>query len=157
SGRSVGLLRSGTLVAARDEDEARELERQLEFRRSLGLRAERLAGGEAREREPALAPGVRMALHAPDDHSVDPRAVLGSLRAAGADAGVEIRERVEVEALATDAGETRVTGVSLGGGQLLAARRVVLAAGAWSGRLRGVPEHARMPVRPVKGQIMRLR
>src|ERR1700680_117888 len=39
---TIGLRRSGTLVVARDEDEARELERQIAFRDSLGLRAERL-------------------------------------------------------------------------------------------------------------------
>src|SRR5580693_661693 len=63
SGRSVGLRGGGTLVVARDEDEARELERQLAFRESLGLRASRLRASEAREREPALAPTVRLALH----------------------------------------------------------------------------------------------
>ena len=81
--REVGLRRTGTLLLARDEDEARELERQLEFRASLGLRVERLRASEARELEPALAPTVRLALEAPDDHSVDPRA-----RARGAAPGV---------------------------------------------------------------------
>ena len=57
-------VRTGTLLVARDEDEARELERQLEFRRSLGLGVERLRASEAREREPALAPTVRLALEA---------------------------------------------------------------------------------------------
>jgi glycine oxidase len=33
----------------------------------------------------------------------------------------------------------------------------VVAAGAWAGALDGLPAHARVPVRPVKGQIMRLR
>src|ERR1700689_3599359 len=59
SGIDVGLGRTGTLVVARVDDEARELERQLAFRESLGLRAVRLRASEAREREPALAPTVR--------------------------------------------------------------------------------------------------
>ncbi len=66
-------------MLARDEDEARELERQIAFRESLGLRTTRLRASEAREREPALAPTVRLALEAPDDHSVDPRLVLAAL------------------------------------------------------------------------------
>ncbi len=86
------LLQTGTLVVARDEDEARELERRLAFRRSLGLRAERLRASEAREREPALAPTVRLAIEAPDDHSVDPRLVLAALRRACEIAGVALRE-----------------------------------------------------------------
>src|SRR5207245_3395906 len=66
----VGLLRSGTLLVAGDADEAAELERQRELRESLGLSVRRLRPSEAREREPALAPTVRLALEAPDDHSV---------------------------------------------------------------------------------------
>ena len=82
SGVEVELRRTGTMVLARDGDEARELERQLEFRRSLGLRVRRLRASEARELEPALAPTVRLALEVPDDHSLDPRQVLAALRAA---------------------------------------------------------------------------
>src|SRR5439155_25242109 len=62
SGVDVGLMRTGTLLLARDADEARELERQLAFRGSLGLPIQRLRPSEAREREPALAPTVRLAL-----------------------------------------------------------------------------------------------
>jgi glycine oxidase len=47
--------------------------------------------------------------------------------------------------------------VELEGGERLAAANVVVAAGAESGTLDGIPEHARVPVRPVKGQILRLR
>ncbi len=82
TGVEVGLRQSGTLVVARDDDEARELERQLALRESLGLRATRLRASAARELEPALAPTVRLALEAPDDHSVDPRLVLAALRRA---------------------------------------------------------------------------
>jgi glycine oxidase len=33
----------------------------------------------------------------------------------------------------------------------------VIAAGAWSGELEGIPADARVPVRPVRGQLLRLR
>src|SRR5947209_2136808 len=42
----VGLLRAGTLMVARDADEARELERQIAFRASLGLRATRVRASQ---------------------------------------------------------------------------------------------------------------
>ena len=157
SGMDVGLLRTGTLVVARDEDEARELERQLAFRDSLGLRAERLRPSEAREREPALAPTVRLALEAPDDHSVDPRLVLAALRTACERAGVAMREHAAVAALELDDAGGRVTGLRLAGGERIGAAAVVLAAGAWSSQVDGLPAHARIAVRPVKGQILRLR
>jgi glycine oxidase len=152
---SVGLLRTGTLLLACDPDEARELERQLEFRRSLGLEVERLRASEARAREPALAPALRLALRAPEDHSVDPRAVLGALRTACKRAGVVLREHAPVSRVER-AGE-RVTGVSLADGELLAGSLVVLAAGPWSGLIEGLEARERVPVRPVRGQIMRLR
>jgi glycine oxidase len=49
-----------------------------------------------------------------------------------------------------------VDGVTLAGGSRLTAPQVVVAAGPWSGELAGLPEHARVPVRPIKGQILRL-
>jgi glycine oxidase len=153
----VGLLQTGTLVLARDEDEARELERRLAFRRSLGLRAERLRASEAREREPGLAPTVRLAIEAPDDHSVDPRLVLTALRRACETAGVLIREHAPVESVELDGPAERVTGLILGGNERVSAERVVLAAGAWTAQIAGLPPDARVPVRPVKGQILRLR
>jgi glycine oxidase len=178
SGVAVGLRPSGTLVVARDADEARELERQIAFREGLGLRAVRLTPSAARELEPALAPTVRLALHAPEDHSVDPRRVLVALRRACEDAGVVVRERAAV-ALIDVAGERRssfqgdgvshagggspaitdaaVTGVVLADGERVQAGHVVVAAGAWSAELEGLPAYARVAVRPLKGQILRLR
>ena len=153
----VDLLPTGTLMVARDEDEARELERQLAFRESLGLRAERLRPSEAREREPGLAPGVRLALEAPEDHSVDPRLVLTALRSACVSAGVQLREHAPVAHVQLDAPGERVTGVALAGGEGVLAGQVVMAAGAWTGQIAGLPRDAQVPVRPVKGQILRLR
>ncbi|NED21429.1 FAD-dependent oxidoreductase, partial [Streptomyces sp. SID9913] len=48
------------------------------------------------------------------------------------------------------------TGVVTADGTELAAGQVVLAAGSLSGRLAGVPEDVLPPVRPVKGQVLRL-
>lgn len=166
AGAEVGLMRTGTLLVARDEDEARELERQIAFRDSLGLRAERLRPSEARQREPALAPTVRLALEAPDDHSVDPRLLLSALRSACESTGVKLREHVRAISIDADAGGTRVTGVTLasaadsdraGGEECLAAGQVVVAAGAWVEQIEGLPAAVRVPVRPVKGQLLRLR
>jgi glycine oxidase len=157
AGMSVGLMRTGTLVLARDEDEARELERRLAFRRSLGLRARRLRASEARERERGLAPTVRLAIEAPDDHSVDPRRVLVALRRACEIAGVVPREHTTVAAVELDEHGERAIGLLLAGGERVRAARIVLAAGPWTGQIEGLPAAAQVPVRPVKGQILRLR
>jgi glycine oxidase len=144
AGVDAGYRRCGTLVVARDRDEAEALERELAYRRARDLAVERLRASEARRREPALAPGVRLALDAPDDHAVDPRALRVALVAALKSAGGELRERAEVA-------ELRDGAVRLSDGSDVAAASIVVAAGAWAGALAGVP------IRPVKGQILRLR
>ena len=155
SGEDPGYRRCGTLLAARDADAAAALERELAFRESLGLAVERLLPTRARELEPALAPTLRAAAAAPDDHAVDPRRLLAAIAAALRAAGGEVREGAEVAEL--DTSGDHATGVTLAGGERLAAGAVLIAAGAWAGGLAGVPDRARVPVRPVKGQLLRLR
>ncbi len=155
-GDEVGLRATGTLVVARDDDEAQELERQIAWRESLGLRTTRLRPSEARQRESALAPTMRLAFEAPEDHSVDPRLVLAALRRACEAAGVRLHEHSPVARVELDGVGARVMGVALRDGESYPARHVVIAAGAWSGHLQGLPSAACVPVRPVKGQILRL-
>jgi len=154
SGRDPGHRCTGTLVVARDADEAEALERLIAFRRSLGLDVERLRPSQARRAEPALAPTVRLALDVAGDHSIDPRRLVAALAEAVEQAGGEIR-RAPVAAVATEGG--RVTGAVLEDGTTIAAESVVIAAGVGVASLNGLPEAARVPVRPVKGQVLRLR
>jgi glycine oxidase len=42
-------------------------------------------------------------------------------------------------------------------GARVAAADVVIAAGAWSSAMEGIPDDARVPIRPVKGHLLRLR
>jgi glycine oxidase len=146
TGRDPGYRRCGTLLVARDRDQAEALERELAFRREAGLEVQRLRASAARRLEPALAPQVRLALEAPDDHAVDPRALAEALVAT---LGSGVRGGAPVAGLTVE-GE-RVTGVRLGGGEELSAGAVVVAGGAWSAEI------ADVPVRPVKGQLLRLR
>ena len=154
SGRDPGLRRTGTLVVARDADEAEALERLLAFRRSLGLEVERLRPSQARRAEPALAPSIRLALDIAGDHAIDPRRLVAALAEAVERAGGELR-RARVRGVSTADG--RVTGVELDGGERLAAGAVVVAAGVHAPALEGIPDAARVPIRPVKGQVLRLR
>jgi glycine oxidase len=146
--------RCGTLLVARDGDEAEALERELALRRRYGLAVERLRASEARRREPGLAPALRLALDVADDHAIDPRALTAALHRAVDRSGGEVREGAPAAALEIDGAGVR--GVRLKDGSVLGAGQVVVAAGVWSGGLEGIPETARVPVRPVKGQIMRL-
>lgn len=150
SGTAVGLRTAGTLLLGFDEDDVRELDALHRFQRELGLAAERLTPREARRSEPALTPRVRGGLLVEGDHSVDGRRVHEALLAAAGATGVAlVRDRVD-EVVVEDG---RAAGVRLASGRLVAAGTTVLALGARSGELPGVP---RLPVRPVKGQILRL-
>lgn len=151
SGIDVGLHTAGTVVVGFDADDIRALDTLHEFHRELGLPAERLTPREARRREPSLTPRLRGALHMAGDHSVDGRALYAGLFAAAQAAGVRV-VRSRIEALRVDDG--RATGLRLTDGIELTARTVVLALGARSASLPGVPA---LCVRPIKGQILRLR
>lgn len=155
SGIDVGYRQTGTLVVARDRDEANALEREFSLRERLGLEARRLLPSDARALEPALAPSLRAALEVPSDHSADPRALVAALVVVAERAGVVLRTGSEVARVLV--GGEHVTGVELGSGERVAAENVVIAAGAWSGAIDGLPPAAHVPVRPVKGQILRLR
>ena len=152
AGMEPGLRRSGALGVARDRDEAEALERELALRLERGLDVQRLLPSAARRLAPALAPTVRLALDVPGDHSADPRTLVPALAEASRRAGVILRTSTAVARLESRDGV--VTGVGLGGGEVVRCERVVVAAGAWSGAIDGLP---RIPVRPVKGQIVRLR
>lgn len=154
TGCDPGFTACGTIAVARDGDEAAALERELTMRRSLGLPVRRLRSSEARGLEPGLAPALRLALDVPDDHAIDPRRLTKVLALAATRAGARVCAGVDVGGVKVAGG--RITGVSLADGGSVRAEQVVLACGVWSGQLAGVPEEDRIPVRPVKGQIMRL-
>ncbi|NUT39830.1 MAG: glycine oxidase ThiO [Thermoactinospora sp.] len=133
----------GTLDVGFDADDLAVLDELASFMDKLGLPVERLTGRQCRRLEPMLAPSVRGGIHAPQDAWVDPRKVTAALLRAIDRRGVRlVRARAE---------QVRPGAVVTEGGQLVEAERVVLAAGSWSSRL------ADVPVRPVKGQILRLR
>lgn len=155
SALDCGYERYGTLVVARDGDEAEALERELEVHQRLGLDVARLRPSEARRLEPALAPTIRLALEVREDHAVDPRRLTEALATAARSAGAEVRANCPVASVLCHEG--RVRGVALADGQELEAERVVIAAGVWAGELAGIPDEARIPVHPVKGQVVRLR
>jgi glycine oxidase len=155
TGEPTGYAAQGALHVALDRDEAAELRRVHDLQRSLGLEAEWLPPRRCRDLEPGLTPSFNGGVHAPGEASVDPRALTRALLAALAAEGVEVRTGTEVVAGLWE-GE-RLAGVRTAAGAEVRAATVVLATGAWAGRTEWLPQGARPPVRPVKGQILELR
>ncbi len=154
SGLPVDLRDEGTMVIALNADDAAKLRFLHDFQSGLGLPVEWLGGAELRRREPYLQPGVAGGLFCRDDHQVDNRKLAAALLAAVRRAGGEVHEGAEVTRIEVRGG--RAVGLVVGD-RLVEADRVVLAAGAWSGGIDGLPAAARPPVRPVKGQMLCLR
>jgi glycine oxidase len=153
SGLDAGYRRCGTLSVALNDDDRLALRQVQPLMASLGLAADWLTGRECRRLEPMLTPALRGGLLCPDDHQVDNRKLAAALEVAAVRAGVELRREAAAELLVE---ADRATGVRAAGGERLHARTVVLAAGCWSPRLPGLPAGVVPPVRPVKGQILRL-
>jgi glycine oxidase len=154
SGLGTGYRDDGTVQVALDSDDLAVLADLRRFQNSLGIAAEVLTGRECRKHEPMLAPSVRGGLLAPADGSIDPRRLSAALLAAvGRLGGTVVRQRA-AEVLT---GDGRAIGVRLAGGETVPAGQVVLAAGPWSQDVKGLPPEVSPPVRPVKGQVLRLR
>lgn len=148
----TGYRRTGTLMVARDSDDNAALQEVFELQLSLGLDVERLRSRDCRKVEGGLASSVRGGILADGDHQVVPSLLTERLHEACRSAGVETVK----EAVAEIVTDGEVTGVRTTEGRTLPADRVVVAAGAYSGSIGGLPK-AEFPVRGVKGQLLHLR
>jgi len=154
SGIAIGYRDEGTMVVALTRDDAEQLHFTYEFQKGLGLELQWLSGGEARRREPHLRPGIPAAVLSAQDHQVENRLLGRALADAARRAGVVLHEHCPVRELSLAAG--RACGVVTDRG-CDRADAVVLAAGAWSREIGGIPRSHLPPVRPIKGQMLALR
>lgn len=141
------LLRTeGTVLVGVDTADREVLDTLAGYLEHLDVPVNTLTSRSLRSMEPVLGPTVRSGLHMPDDLAVDNRALLRGLRAAAAGHGARyVAERAC--RLGADTVQTEQ-------GSVLHADAVVLAAGAWSGTLHEALAHR---IRPVKGEVLRLR
>ena len=154
SGISVDYRSEGTMVVALTRDDAEQLRFTYNFQKSLGLEIEWLSAAEARQREPHLRPGIPGAVLSPGDHQVENRRLALALAEAARRAGVLLHEHCPVRRVELSDG--RACGVVLDRGRERA-DVIVLAAGAWSREIGGIPPAHLPPVRPIKGQMLALR
>ncbi len=155
SGIDVELRTEGTLLVALTADDQARLHHHLAFQQQLGLPLSWISAAETRRREPHLAGKLAGAVWSPQDHQVENRQLAAGLRIAAERAGATIREHSEVREISIT--DLRADGLILADGSKVAADVVVLAAGAWSRGIAGLPPQLRPPVRPIKGQMLALR
>ncbi|MBE9374088.1 glycine oxidase ThiO [Saccharopolyspora sp. HNM0983] len=153
AGTPSGLRREGTLVVGVDSADREELDNLADHLSRLGREVTRLTGRQLRSAEPSLGPAVRRGLHVPGDLAVDNRVALDALQRAARSAGVEFvprsaaRVRPGAVELSGDPGEA-------GPAETVDCDAAVIAAGAHSAELHPA---LRDKIRPVKGEILRLR
>lgn len=150
---SVEYRDDGTMVVALTRDDAEQLRHSYEFQKSLGLDLSWLTAVEARRREPHLKAGIAAAVLSPCDHQVDNRRLAHALATAACRAGVQLHEHCRVREIALAGG--RAAGIVTECGAETA-DCVVLAAGAWSREIGGIPPCCLPPIRPIKGQMLAL-
>lgn len=152
SGVDVGFRRDGRLDVAVDDEAAEGLRRHQRLQAEVGYDSRILEPTEVRELEPAIGSDVVLGLATDYDHQLDAERLTRALWIAAQAEGVDARGGSGVEGVVTD--NDAVRGVRLESGGEIEADFVVVAAGAWSGRL-DLPYP--LPIRPVRGQIVVLR
>jgi glycine oxidase len=151
TGRGIGARWDGMLVANADEDEFIAAETMLGWQRAEGQRGSVLDVAEAERLQPGITTAVHSWLWLPDEGQVDAQLLASLLAGALTAAGVRVLPGRRASAIRSAGGT--VQGVALEDGRVLAADAVLVAAGAWSAGIGGLPRPVR--VRPVRGHILR--
>ena len=152
SGVDARFRCDGTLHVALDSARLAELAAHAQTFRANGGDVSMLDRAGVLAREPLLAKDLAGALFVANEAQVDNRRLGRALLAACESLGVRF---ARVEQLELECDARRVRGVRTAHGFATAAT-VINAAGAWAGELHGVPDHVRVPVRPVAGEMLAL-
>ena len=155
SAGSTGYLTTPTLAVGADAADRRALADLSIVQQASGLAVVPLTVREARVREPLLSPGISCAFDIPADHQVDPRRLLARIRELlAADSRCDTISRRAAGLVWEDG---RVAGATLTGGGSVLATETIVANGLGAAALEGLPAGLRLPLRPVHGDILRLR
>jgi glycine oxidase len=152
SGKNTGFRPKGTLEALFSHDTKAELSTIIALHHGLGLRAEPLRAGDARELEPALSQEAEAAVLRPDEASIDNRALTAAILEAAQRSGVEMFSGNGAKAIWRE--KNRSAGLILQN-ERVEAPWTIIAAGCFSAAIGGIAPYA--PVRPAKGQMAALR
>ena len=146
TGIDIGLRLTGILQVALDEESVARFRAKVAWQRQQAQQAEWLEADDVAEQWPWLTARLG-AFWAPEDGTLDPRTLVGALLADAVAAGARV---VDDRITSITREGTRLQGATGVSGSYAAAQ-VVLAAGAWSGRIANLPRP--LSVEPVRGQM----
>jgi glycine oxidase len=148
TGIDIGLQNNGILEVAFSEDEVAGVKKEVAWHRQCGFAAEWLSAEELQELAPSIAPKALGAAYAPEDGALNPLALLQALTKSAQEAGTEFIRGEEVKQLL-------IAGSNVRGVRTSAKDRdagiVLIAGGAWSGQIAGLPRP--LSVQPIRGQM----
>ena len=151
SGRHVEYARTGTLEVAMTPEEAAHLTPALSAFATTNAAPRWIDPEELLRFEPQVTPATQGALFVPAHGFVDVPSLVAALVQSARLAGASFEAPAQAATIDTDRdGVTVVAGTST-----RRADHVVVAAGTWSSRVR-FRNVAALPVRPVRGQLLRL-
>ncbi|SDK62451.1 glycine oxidase [Cryobacterium psychrotolerans] len=162
----AGYRTTRTITVGADAADRRSLADLREAQLRHGLAVEPLTIRAARAQEPLLSPQLSSAFNTPQDHQVDPRLLAHRLESAIGQAAAANHWTQEAFLRQNAAGlvhenpadaSSRVVGVTLADGSTVTAGEVIVANGLAAARLGGLPDWLALPLRPVYGEILRLR
>ena len=148
----MGFRVDGMLVANRTPAEEEAARNDLAFHIEMGLEGEILSNQEARGIHQGVSDQMESWLWLPREAQVDAQRLAVGLADAAQRAGVDLVRNAEVAGIHVEG--SRASGVVLANGDVIQGSAVVLAAGAWAGKVVGLPRE--LPIWPVRGQMLRL-
>jgi len=155
TGHDIQRIKSGLLIPCFADDKVKHQEAAQVWSDKFGWDMQRLTVAQAIVKEPVLSPDVQEALFWQDVYQVRNPELLSAVLLYLRKAGVGVVEQSEVTQLVED-GQGHVCGVKTVQGQTYDADAVLLAAGSWSAKL-AEQSGFKLPVQPVKGQIVLLK
>ena len=163
---ATGYQTTRTVSVGADVADRQSLADLRQVQLANGLSVQPLTVREARALEPLLSPQLSSAFLIERDHQVDPRKLAERLQCAIAARAREHGWSEELAIRHSAVGllhehradpSSRVTGVTLDDGSAVMAGEVIVANGLGAALLDGLPATLSLPLRPVYGDILRLR
>src|SRR5579883_132349 len=144
---------NGALRVVRNAKNMPRLRKRMKGWQPLGLEMHWLSGQEARSQEPLLAQDICAAIYAPQEAQISAPALVRAFARAAASQGAMLYSHSEV--IGIQHSNNKATTLTTANGETLTCQHLVIAAGAWSARLRdwlGI----QLPITPQRGQILAL-
>ena len=154
SGIMVDLRSDGTIIIGYEPNDGRDLERMAEFQRELGIEVTRLTRSQLKELEPEIGGPFPFAAMIDSDIQLDNRSLMNSLIRANESLGVSIFRKAVTSLKNDDSGNYAMI---LDDNSEVRYEIVIVAPGAYLSDISGLPDVVTKSIKPVKGQILRVK